>query len=73
VLRRSIINTVRVVLGCGLLCTGIWGLHFYLTDLIPLRELILLGQMMAVLTSLSMIIAGADFLWAFIKSVRGRA
>ena len=72
-LRKRIINGVRLILGCGLLCAGGWGLHFYLTKEIPLRELILLGQMMAVLTSLAMIIAGADFLWGFIKSVRGGA
>jgi hypothetical protein len=69
-MRKRIINGVRLTLGCGLLYAGGWGLHFYLTREIALRDLILLGQMMAVLSSLAMIFAGADFLWAFIRSLR---
>ncbi len=71
-LRKRIINGIRLILGSGLLYAGGWGLHFYLMYEIPLRDPILLGRLMALLSSLAMIIAGADFLWEFIKSVRGR-
>ncbi len=72
-IRKRIINGARLVLGCGLLYVGGSGLYFYLTYEIPLRYLILLGQTMALLMSLAMIFTGAEFLWGFIKSVRGRA
>ena len=71
-LRKRIINGIRLILGSELLLAGGWGLHFYLMYEIPLRDLILLGRMMALLSSVAMLVAGAEFLWEFIKSVRER-